>query len=181
MFDAIQHVYNHSTFRIFFLVVVFALFVDSCVASSNAAEAPAENAEVALSYTDEEFLCMSRNIYYEAGREPHLGMIAVGQVVMNRVRDTRYPFTICGVVEDDRQFSWYNDNNSATIALPKNRKSWIASTRAAYDVIYGDMDPEVEFPFRDLNVLWYHADYVEPYWAASKTVVVKIGHHIFYK
>jgi len=30
------------------------------------------------------------------------------------------------------------------------------------------------------NVLHYHADYVEPYWASSLYRVAKIGRHIFY-
>jgi spore germination cell wall hydrolase CwlJ-like protein len=31
------------------------------------------------------------------------------------------------------------------------------------------------------NALWYHADYVDPYWASSYEQTVQIGAHIFYR
>jgi spore germination cell wall hydrolase CwlJ-like protein len=29
--------------------------------------------------------------------------------------------------------------------------------------------------------MYYHADYVQPYWASSMVEVAKIGRHIFYR
>ena len=34
---------------------------------------------------------MAMNIYYEAGNEPLIGIIAVGAVTLNRLRDIRFP------------------------------------------------------------------------------------------
>jgi spore germination cell wall hydrolase CwlJ-like protein len=31
------------------------------------------------------------------------------------------------------------------------------------------------------NALYYHADYVNPFWAEHKRRIVKIGAHIFYE
>jgi len=49
-------------------------------------------------------------IYYEARGQSRAGQIAVGQVVLNRTRDRRFPSDICGVVYQRRnnqcQFSW---------------------------------------------------------------------------
>jgi spore germination cell wall hydrolase CwlJ-like protein len=42
--------------------------------------------------------CLARNIYFEAGSEPLEGKVAVGVVTLNRMRDPRYPSTICAVV-----------------------------------------------------------------------------------
>ena len=68
------------------------------------------------------FMCMALNIYHEAKNQSMLGQIAVGQVVMNRVEDTRFPDNVCDVVTQavtykgtDKpvlhkcQFSWYCD------------------------------------------------------------------------
>ena len=44
-------------------------------------------------------------IYHEARGESRRGQIAVGQVVMNRVADSRYPSTVRGVVWQRAQFS----------------------------------------------------------------------------
>ena len=42
--------------------------------------------------------CLALNIYYEARNQPVVGQIAVSQVVLHRVKDKRYPNTVCKVV-----------------------------------------------------------------------------------
>ncbi|MCZ4346392.1 cell wall hydrolase [Devosia sp.] len=49
--------------------------------------------------------CMMRAMYFESNRSSPEGMLAVGTVVMNRVDDTRYPKSICGVVGQKNQFA----------------------------------------------------------------------------
>lgn len=51
-------------------------------------------------YNGDEVLWLARIITAEAGGEPFLGQIAVGAVVLNRVRSPRYPNTIYGVIFD---------------------------------------------------------------------------------
>ncbi len=71
------------------------------------------------------FMCMALNIYHEAKFQSMLGQIAVGQVVMNRVEDSRFPDNVCDVVTQavtykgtDKpvlhkcQFSWYCNGES---------------------------------------------------------------------
>ena len=38
---------------------------------------------------------MAANIYHEAGNQSMIGQMAVGQVVLNRVEDDRFPDTVC--------------------------------------------------------------------------------------
>lgn len=52
-------------------------------------------------------LCLSSVIHHEARGESRQGQIAVAQVVMNRVKDKRWPNTVCAVVKQPKQFSWY--------------------------------------------------------------------------
>ena len=40
-------------------------------------------------------LCLSMNVFHEAKNQSVEGQIAVAEVVMNRVADTRYPNTVC--------------------------------------------------------------------------------------
>ena len=49
--------------------------------------------------------CMMRAMYFESNRSSAEGMLAVGTVVMNRVKDPRYPKSICGVVGQKNQFA----------------------------------------------------------------------------
>lgn len=59
-------------------------------------------------YRDDEVFWLGRIIHAEAQGEPLLGKIAVGNVVLNRVRSNYYPNTIYGVIFDKKygvQFS----------------------------------------------------------------------------
>ena len=49
--------------------------------------------------------CLMRAMYFESNRSSSEGMLAVGTVVMNRVHDSRYPKSVCGVVGQKNQFA----------------------------------------------------------------------------
>ncbi|MEW6233603.1 MAG: cell wall hydrolase, partial [Chloroflexota bacterium] len=49
-------------------------------------------------YTSEELDLLARLVQAEAGGEPYQGQVAVAASVLNRVRDSRYPNTIHGVI-----------------------------------------------------------------------------------
>lgn len=49
--------------------------------------------------------CMMRAMYFESNRSSAEGMLAVGTVVMNRLNDSRYPKSVCGVVGQKNQFA----------------------------------------------------------------------------
>lgn len=48
---------------------------------------------------------MTRVMYFESNRSSAEGMLAVGTVVMNRVKDPRFPHSVCGVVGQPNQFA----------------------------------------------------------------------------
>ena len=53
-------------------------------------------------------------IYCEAGNQPYIGKVAVGAVVINRVRSAAYPNTLSGVIYQSRQFSPVGSGRLAT-------------------------------------------------------------------
>ena len=147
----------------------------------------------------EALFCLALNAYHEARNQDIRGMVAVSQVVMNRVESDLYPDNVCDVVEqgptreswktrqyidideEDRlyypirhrcQFSWYCDGKDDT---PYEGKAWEQAQLVAGGVYYGRLYPLVG------NALWYHADYVKPEWAESKREIAQIGNHIFYR
>lgn len=132
-----------------------------------------------MSKTDtEELYCLAQNIYFEARGESQQGQLAVASVVLNRVEHRSFPDTICGVVKQGGykkkyrcQFSWWCDGLSDR---PVDKKAWIQSVDLAKRVL--------EKRHKDLTsgALWYHADYVSPYWRTSMKRGPKIGKHIFY-
>ena len=122
--------------------------------------------------------CLALAIYFEARGEPFEGQMAVAQVVQNRVRDPRYPSSVCAVVfqHADRrhrcQFSFACDGKSDRA---RERPAWDRAVRLARLINSG--------PMRDLTVsaTHYHADYVAPDWADHLSQTVKIGRHLFYR
>ena len=135
-------------------------------------------------------LCLAQNIYFEAGNQPFAGRMAVGNVTMNRVLDEQFPNTVCAVVYQTKkfkkswktgelipmrgmcQFSWYCDGKSDE---PKDSVTWMESIRIA-DIVLQSSNFDVTE-----GALWYHADYVHPYWADHLERVITIENHIFYK
>ncbi len=125
-----------------------------------------------------EIECLALNIYFEARGEPEVGQLAVGHVVMNRVASARFPSTVCGVIQQGGelrryrcQFSWWCDGRSDK---PRNKKLWEKSAELALNVYWGRSADPTE------GALWYHADYVKPYWRKAFERGPKIGRHIFY-
>ena len=132
-------------------------------------------------------MCMAFNIYHEANNQSMLGQIAVGQVVMNRVEDNRFPDTVCEVVKQavtykgtnkpvlhKCQFSWYCDGKKDEPNY--DSKSWSKALKYAVVVLGGD----ITLDFTD-GATHYHATYVRPAWAKTKTRTTRIDRHIFYR
>ena len=137
------------------------------------------------------FICLALNTYHEAKNQSLVGQIATAQVVMNRVEDNRFPSTVCEVVkqgptrpswEDPKkeypikhrcQFSWYCDGKDDT---PKNEKAWKKAQDYAYLVLYNRIAIDVTE-----GATHYHATYVKPSWAKTKTRTTRIESHIFYR
>lgn len=125
-----------------------------------------------------ELQCMALNLYFEARGESRAGQQAVAHVVLNRANHAGFPGSVCGVVKQGGegkryhcQFTWWCDGLSDK---PRNKRSWRQSVILAAEVLNKlTSDPTN-------GALWYHADYVSPYWKGSMQKGPKIGKHIFY-
>lgn len=78
---------------------------------------------------------MAAIIYCEAGSEPYEGKVAVGAVVMNRVRSAVFPNTVMGVLYQRRQFSPVGSGRFA-LAL-QNHKATASCYQAADEAMSG--------------------------------------------
>ena len=128
--------------------------------------------------------CLTENIYFEARGQGQAGWLAVAQVTQNRVDDKRFPNTICEVVKQGLtyasgdpirnkcQFSWFCDGKSDK---PKNTK--------VYNEISELVNYILDYDVIDITdgATHYHADYVRPSWAKTKTKTIEIEDHIFYR
>ncbi|MDB5536296.1 MAG: cell wall hydrolase [Devosia sp.] len=146
------------------------------------ANAPATGAYAAgavMTADAKQLWCLSTAIYFEARGESYRGQVAVAQVVLNRVKDHRYPNTICGVVYQNQtrrnscQFSFACDGIPERI---NDEKSWAQAEEIASKVTAGEL-----YLTEVADATHYHASYVRPAWAPRMTKVTQIGLHIFYK
>jgi spore germination cell wall hydrolase CwlJ-like protein len=135
--------------------------------------------------------CLAKNIFFEARDQETEGRVAVAWVTLNRMESSRYPTTICAVVEQGHrdsngnpirnkcQFSWYCDGKSDNI--PDNviaQRAW-SDAQLIAEVVLLDWARGKRGPV--FGATMYHADYVNPYWSDSYQRVAQIDTHIFYK
>ena len=132
-------------------------------------------------------MCLALNTYHEAKNQSMIGQVATAQVVMNRVADSRYPNSVCEVVKQGPkykgsdvpvrhkcQFSWFCDGKSDE---PKrDSKEWFKAQDYARIVLSGRIALDVTE-----GATHYHATYVRPAWAKTKTRTTRIERHIFYR
>lgn len=135
----------------------------------------------------EDFGCLSRAVFYEAGTESVAGQLAVAEVILNRVRHRLYPNTICDVIyegtnretglsifgtRESCQFSFTCDGSEDR---PRRGRNWERAQSVTAHVLMGLA------PRSTTGATHYHADYVDPYWAPSLVQTDIIGAHIFYR
>ena len=118
-------------------------------------------------YNADDLFWLSRVIYTESGNQPLEGKMAVGNVVMNRVKHPSFPGTIEGVLAQKNQFTTYWSGHIAR-STP-NAESVIAAKL----VLDGGVVEEVK------NALYF--DSAANSWASrNRTCVAVIGGHRFY-
>lgn len=117
--------------------------------------------------------CLTANLYYEARGEGKAGMIAVANVVINRVKSSKFADGVCAVVYQPNAFSWVkkgydslDDEKSAKLAefiARKAIKGTLSDTTKGADH-YLALDKLKK----------------KPTWAKGMKQTTKIGNHTFY-
>ena len=110
---------------------------------------------------------MARTIYSEARGESYTGQVAVGAVVMNRIRSAQFPDTIRGVVFQPRAFTAVDDGQ---YLLTPNRTAYMA----AQDAVRG-WDPTRG------SLYYFNPETATSAWIWTRPQTIKIGKHIFAK
>jgi spore germination cell wall hydrolase CwlJ-like protein len=117
--------------------------------------------------------CLAQAIYFEARGEPLDGQLAVGAVIVNRANSGRYPSDYCSVVTQPGQFSFVRGGSipSANEGSP----AW-SRARALAQIAHREL-----WQSEAADALFFHARYVRPGWARTKTKLAAIDSHIFYR
>ncbi len=128
--------------------------------------------------SDKQMSCLAEALYFEARGEPIKGQLAVGEVILNRVEDTRYPNSICKVVNQGTgrrfacQFTYTCDGKLETL---HERKPYEMALKIA-KILMTTHDRKLT-----RGSTHYHSNYVNPKWSKKFERVAKFGRHIFYR
>ncbi len=118
-------------------------------------------------YSSSDVYLLARIIGAEARGESYTGQVAVGAVVLNRVRHSSFPDTIAGVVYQSGAFSAVRDSNWNVAPNDTAKK-------AAQAAING-WDPTGG------AIYYYNPAKTSNQWIRSRPVITTIGRHVFCK
>ena len=72
--------------------------------------------------------CLAAALYFEARGELKINQLRVAEVIYNRVESKRYPNTICEVVKENDQFTFFWDGKKEEM---KDKNAWKLSLQYA--------------------------------------------------
>ncbi len=122
--------------------------------------------------------CLSEALYFEARGESVKGLFAVAEVILNRVDSSRYPDSVCGVINQGTgrkfacQFTYTCDGKAEEINEPR---AFARVGKVAEILINGADRPLTE------GATHYHTKAVNPSWARKFPRTATIGFHHFYR
>ena len=112
---------------------------------------------------------LARAINGEARGESYEGQVAVGAVILNRVKSSKFPNTIAGVIYQSGAFTAVSDGQ---INVPIDEKSTVY--KAAQDALNG-WDPTYG------AIYYFNPKTATSAWIWSRPMTVTIGNHRFCK
>ena len=121
-------------------------------------------------YSSDQVYWLSRIINAESGGEPLMGKIAVGNVILNRVRHSYFPNTIYGVIFDRKNGVQFSPTANGTIYKSPNSQSVVAAKIC------------LEGYSLNTGILYFVNPSIVPHcWVCqNRTPWRKIGNHVFY-
>ena len=125
-----------------------------------------QNKEV-INKTNEELLLLSKLDTGEARGESYEGQVAVAAVVINRVKDPRFPNTIRDVIYQKNAFSVVKDGSI-------NMQPTESAYTAAQEALYGS-DPT------NRAIYFWNPDIATCKWIKTLNPYMRIGNHVFAK
>ncbi len=122
--------------------------------------------------------CLSEALYFEARGESVKGQFAVAEVILNRVKSSKFPGSVCAVVNQGTgklnrcQFSYTCDGNPENIHEPSAYRNVGKIARVLLDGAPRNLT---------VGATYYHNHTVRPRWSRVFTRTASIDGHLFYR
>lgn len=110
---------------------------------------------------------LAKAIYGEARGEPYVGQVAVGAVIMNRVKSSKFPNTISGVIYQSGAFDAVSDGQ-INLTPDSTAKKAAQDAMNGWDPTYG-------------AIYYFNPNTATNKWIWSRPMTVTIGKHRFCK
>ena len=116
-------------------------------------------------YSSSDLYLMAKAIYAEGRGESYVGQVAIGAVIMNRLKSPSFPNTIAGIIYQKGAFTAVTDGQ---INLEPNQTAYNAARDAmnGWDPTYG-------------AIYYYNPAKSTSAWIFSRPTVTTIGKHVF--
>ena len=134
---------------------------------TNFSEEKEDKREAVINLNDEEIILLSKLVAGEARGESYEGQVAVAAVVINRVKDSRFPNTLEGVIYQKNAFSVVKNGII-------NTEPTSSTYRAAQEAMYGK-DPT------NNAIYFWNPDISTCKWINTLNPYLRIGNHVFAK
>lgn len=123
------------------------------------------NNQSGSSYTNSDLYLLAKCIYAEARGESYTGQVAVGAVILNRVRSSAFPNSVAGVIYQQHAFTAVSDGQ---INLEPDKTAMNAASDAmnGWDPTYGCL-------------YYYNPAVATSSWIFGRKTVTTIGKHVF--
>ena len=124
-----------------------------------------------------DIVCLSQAVFQEASNQSMQGKIAVANVINNRTKSDDYPDTICAVIKQHGQFSFWSHIKKIKENDPATKKQMEDSVKASMLVINKEV-PDNTFnatAFVNLKIATSKA------WLRNMKLTTKIQDHTFFK
>ena len=148
-------------------IVLFVLLLGACArAVTPAASTMSGDAQA----------CLAEALYFEARGTGDEGRRAVGEVILNRVADPRFPGTVCEVVDQryngSCQFSYRCDSIPETYKEPEELTKALDTAKT----LLTDRQRDITN-----GALYFHAASMPPGWFGTLHRLGQFGGNIFYR
>ena len=148
-------------FSIFIALIFLIIYVINML--------PKEEVQAASSGSSSDVQLLARAINGEARGEPYEGQVAIGAVILNRVKDSRFPNTIAGVIYQSGAFTAVSDGQ-----INQAMEDEATVMKAARDAMNG-WDPTGG------AVYYFNPATATNKWIWSRPLIKTIGKHRFCK
>ncbi len=128
-------------------------------------KSPSSSGSGSSNYTSSDLYLMAKAIYAEGRGESYTGQVAIGAVIMNRVKSPSFPNSISGVIYQKGAFTAVADGQ---INLEPNQTAYNAAKDAmnGWDPTYGCL-------------YYYNPAVATSAWIFNRQTVTVIGKHVF--